>query len=379
MDITHDNVCSSMLSCFYSYIAATINRASYFYFINETGSCKTTVLFWQNVHEVDITHNNVCSSMHLTHLQQVFDRLHKANITWKPSKCRFAAKEVTYLGYVVSKEGIKTDPSKTKVIKTYPIPKNQKQLRQAMGLFNFYRRFVKGFSQIAAPLNALLGKDVPFKWTMECDSAFSSLKNKLIEAPILGYPDMNLPFTLTTDASGSGIGYILSQVHPNRREVVIAYGGRGLRTGEKNYTVTELECLAVLEGIRAYHPYLANKEFKVITDHYTLQWLHKTKKETGRLSRWAIQLQGYSYKVEHRKGKQNTNADALSRRDYPPESENTPADNEVPSGVFAVSRDNYETNECTEIKIQDEYPHLNKQVNQVAAETSEQIRDNIAE
>ena len=170
----------------------------------------------------------------------------------------------------------------------------------------------------------------------------------------------------------------MSQVHPNRREVVIAYGGRGLRTSEK-ITVTELECLAVLEGIRAYNPYLANKEFMVITDHYALQWLHKTKKETGQLSRWAIQLQGYSYKVEHSKGKQTTNADALSRRDYPPESQDTPTDNEVPSGVFAVSRDNYKTDEWTEIRIQDEYAHLNKQVNQVAAETSEQILDYIAE
>ena len=261
---------------------------------------------------------------HLHHLQQVFDRLIGANLTLKPSKCQFAAKEVTYLGYVISKDGIKTDPSKTEVIQTYPTPKTQKQLRQAMGLFNFYRRFVKGFSQIAAPLNSLLSKDMPFQWSEECEIAFQTLKANLTQAPILGYPNMSLPFTLTTDASGSGLGYILSQEQSHKKEVVIAYGGRGLKTGEKNYSA--LECLAVLEGIRAYHPYLSNTQFKVITDHYALLWLHKTKKETGRLSRWAIQLQGYNYKVEHRKGTKNTNADALSRREYPAPLEKKPED-----------------------------------------------------
>ena len=137
---------------------------------------------------------------HLVHLQQVFDRLKKANLTLKPSKSQFAAKELVYLGYVISKDGIRTDPSKTEVIRIYPIPNNQKQLRQAMGLFNFYRRFVKGFSQIAAPLNVLLKKDSEFKWSEQCQKAFTTLKNKLTEAPILAYPNLNLPFTLTTDA-----------------------------------------------------------------------------------------------------------------------------------------------------------------------------------
>ena len=289
--------------------------------------------------------------LHLTHLQQVCDRLMDANITLKPSKCHFAAKEVTYLGYVISKDGIKTDPSKTEVMRSYPTPKSQKQLRQAMGLFNFYRRFVQGFSQIAAPLNTLLGKDAEFKWTRECDEAFNLLKSKLIEAPVLGYPDMTVPFTLTTDASGSGIGYILSQIYPDKRETVIAYGGRGLRSNEKNFTVTELECLAILEGIKAYHPYLATSEFTVITDHHALVWLHKTKKETGRLSRWAIQLQGYNFKVEHRKGKKNTNADALSRRDYPPESDNPKTDDLDHADMFVLNTGNSTENEKSEVSI----------------------------
>ena len=139
--------------------------------------------------------------------------------------------------------------------------------------------------------------------------------------------------------SGTGLGYILSQNHPQKGELVIAYGGRGLGAGEKNFTVTELECLAVLEGIRAYHPYLANKEFTVITDHHALLWLHKTKKETGKLSRWAIQLQGYSYKVQHRKGKKNVNVDALSRREYPPESHNTAAEDMLPhTSIFSATQ-----------------------------------------
>ena len=270
---------------------------------------------------------------HLVHLQQVFDRLCSANLTLKPYKCQFAAKELVYLGNVISKEGIRPDPGNTQVIRTYPNPQNQKQVRQAMRLFNFYLRFVQGFSQIAAPLNSLLQKDAEFIWSDKHDKSFNTLKTTLTEAPILAYPDLNLPFILTTDASGTGLGYILSQKHPDKGEVVVAYGGRGPLAGEKNFIVAELECLAILEGIRMYHPYLANKEFTIITDHRALMWLHSTKRETGRLSRWAIQLQGYNYKVQYRKGKKNANANALSRRDYPPETQKKTPENQrkIPS------------------------------------------------
>ena len=253
---------------------------------------------------------------HLKHLFEVFQRLKQANLTLKPSKCHFALKEIIYLGYVITKDGIKADPSKTEVIKNFPIPKTQKQLRSAMGLFNFYRRFVQGFSQIAAPLNALLRKDVKFEWSTRCDKAFQQLKNNLVQAALLAYPDMSQRFHLTTDASQDGLGYILGQKHPDHGEVVIAYGGRGLHTAERNYSITELECLAVIKGIKAYHPYLANAEFDIYTDHSALKWLSQVKHSTGRLVRWSLALQSYQHKIHHKPGRVNSAADALSRHPY---------------------------------------------------------------
>ena len=136
-----------------------------------------------------------------------------------------------------------------------------------MGLFNFYRRFVKGFAQIAAPLNKLLKKDVLFKWISACEEAFQMLKNSLVKAPILAYPDMSRRFSLTTDASQDGLGYILGQKDPELGEVVIAYGGRGLRTAEKNYYISEIECLAVIEGIK-------DKIFKITVQQHRSVILH---------------------------------------------------------------------------------------------------------
>ena len=143
----------------------------------------------------------------------------------------------------------------------------------------------------------------------------------MVNAPILAYPDTNKEFILTTDASGQALGYILSQKDNEENERVIAYGGRALRKSERNYPITELEGLAIVEGIKAYHPYIANSHFTIVTDHMALKYLMNVKADTGRIARWALALQGYDYTVIHRKGVANTNADALSRREYDPEKE----------------------------------------------------------
>ena len=126
---------------------------------------------------------------------------------------------------------------------------------------------------------------------------------------------------MTTDASGQVVGYILSQKDQAERERVIAYGRRALRKSERNYPVTELESLTIIEGIKAYHPYLANSHFTVVTDHIALRYLKNVKADTGRIARWALALQGYDFTVIHRKGVVNKNADALSRREYDTEAD----------------------------------------------------------
>ncbi|CAC5379676.1 Retrovirus-related Pol polyprotein from transposon 297 [Mytilus coruscus] len=186
---------------------------------------------------------------HLSHLEQVFTRLRDANLTLKPSKCVFAAKDVKYLGHIISKEGIKVDPEKTKAISTFPVPTRKKQVRSFLGMCNYYRRFVDSYSKIVTPLNGLLKKERErsFKWNKECQVAFDNLKQALLTPPVLAYPDMNKPFMVTCDASNSAIGFVLGQLDSQRKERVIAFGCKSLSKTEQVWSTTEKECR------RSYH------------------------------------------------------------------------------------------------------------------------------
>ena len=146
---------------------------------------------------------------HLVHLEEVFRRLRQANVKLNPKKCSFVKQKVEYLGHVVTPEGVSPNPDKVRVVQEFPTPTNLKKLRNLLGLANYYRRFVKGFSHIANPLNALTKKGVSFNWTEECAVAFDKLKRALVSAPILAYPNFKEPFLLFVDASSTGIGFTL--------------------------------------------------------------------------------------------------------------------------------------------------------------------------
>ena len=253
---------------------------------------------------------------HLNHLDQVFEKLREANLTLKPSKCKFATDRVLYLGHYLSQQGIEVNDRKIEAVKSYPKPTTLKKLRGFLGLCSYYRRFIKDFAKIASPLYKLLKKDAKFEWTANQEDAFLKLKDLLTTTPVLNYPDFSKPFKLTSDASGEGIGYYISQVNDAGEEHPITYGGRALRDREKRYSATDLECLALVEGIRNNHVYLAHKKFVAITDHNALQYLKNVKVTSGRLYRWALELQNYDFEVKHKPGAQNKVADALSRRSY---------------------------------------------------------------
>ena len=148
---------------------------------------------------------------HLTHLQLIFDRLNKAGLKLNLRKCQFAAREVKYLGHILSPQGVKPNPEKTAIVDTFPAPRNVKEVRSFLGLTNYYRRFILDYAKLAAPMYGLLRKDIKFEWTAECQTAFDTLKNKLVNPPIIGYPNMKGHFYLTTDACKTGIGYVLTQ------------------------------------------------------------------------------------------------------------------------------------------------------------------------
>lgn len=258
---------------------------------------------------------------HLQDLEAVFQRLLEMGLKLQPKKCRFLQKEVTYLGHVVSQRGVATDPAKTAVVEQWEVPGTVHQLRSFLGFVGYYRRFVKDFSKIAAPLNRLLqgskamSKNTPVVWSPECEQAFLKLKHALVSAPILAYADFSLPFRLYTDASLDGLGAVLSQVQDDR-ERVIAYASRSLHPTERNdqnYSSFKLELLALKWAItEKFKDYLWGAAVEVFTDNNALVHLH-----TARLGaveqRWVSQLANYNYTLRYRPGSANRNADILSR------------------------------------------------------------------
>ena len=231
---------------------------------------------------------------HLQHLELVFKRLRKAGVRLKPSKCHFVQSKVEYLGHVVSAEGLSPNPNKIKAVQEFPVPTNTTGVKAFLGLCNYYRRFIRGFAQMASPLNKLTSKNVHFQWTDDCQTAFDALKAALISAPILAYPDFTQPFHLYVDASQTGIGLTLGQVIEGK-EHVTAYAGRDFNAAERNYSATEREALAVIDGIKRFQAYLYGRKFYIHTDHSALKWLMSIQDPTGRIARWSLLIQQFDF------------------------------------------------------------------------------------
>ena len=249
---------------------------------------------------------------HVNRLREVFTRLREANLKLGGNKCTLARKSVVFLGHVVSAEGLQPDPRLVESIRKMPVPESVTQVRAFLGLVGYYRRFIKSFSDIASPLNALLEKGKIFNWTQECQEAYENLREKLMSDSLVTYPDFSLPFRLYTDASNKGLGAVLAQKQEGR-EKVICYASRTLNKSEQNYSATKKECLAIVWGIRIFRKYLIANRFQVFTDHYSLQWLKSMKSESALLHRWAAQLEDYDFEVVHRPGKNQGHVDGLSR------------------------------------------------------------------
>ena len=250
---------------------------------------------------------------HLEDLREVLDRLLQANMKIKPTKCEFAKRQVKFLGHQVSAEGIQPDPSNIEKVKNFPLPRTAKEIQQFLGLASYYRRFIKNFAHIAAPLHELVRKEIDFEWTPGRTEAFNILKERLINPPILRYPDFENDFLLMTDASGFAIGAVLGQKDDKGTEGVIAFASRSLKTHEKNYSTIEREALAIVFATKQFRHYIWMRKVILLTDQRPLVWLMKHKDSSSRLIRWALQLQEYNIEIHYRAGKANGNADCLSR------------------------------------------------------------------
>ena len=183
---------------------------------------------------------------HLENLRKVFERFRQANLKLKPEKCFLVSSEVLYLGYVVSREGISaTYVQKVEAARSFPRPTNLTSLRSFLGLVSYYRQFIPNFSTVASPFYALTRKDADFFWGQSEQVAFDYLKQILIDAPILAFPNFDQEFILETYASGVGSGAILAQKQPDGTVQPIAYGSRTLQQHKKKYGATEMEALGL--------------------------------------------------------------------------------------------------------------------------------------
>lgn len=191
-------------------------------------------------------------------------------------------KQVKYLGYIVGDGCVKTDPDKVRAIVEYVVPKNVQQIRRFLGMCGWYRRFIANFSDISSPISNLLKKSDRFVWTDEAQDAFCKLKQCLISALVLANPDFSKPFVLQCDASQSGVACVLYQIGEDNEEHPIAYMSQKLNTGQRNYSVTELECFAAVLGVKKFRAYVEGVPFKIVTDHASLNWLMSQKDLNGR-------------------------------------------------------------------------------------------------
>ena len=251
---------------------------------------------------------------HLDRLREVLIRLKNAGLKLSTAKCFLFRLFVKFLGHIVSKDGVACDPDKVSAIKKWPVPANVSELRSFLGLCSYYRRFCPSFATLAAPLYRLTEARTDYTWDQQCTTAFEGLKSHLCSPPILAYPLDDGEFLLDTDASLVGLGAVLSQIQ-NEEERVIAYYSRSLTKPERNYCVTRLELLAVVNAVKHFHHYLYGRKFVVRTDHASLKWLMNFKEPEGQLARFLEVLSMYyPFEVEHRQGTYHGNADGLSRR-----------------------------------------------------------------
>ncbi|KAM0841708.1 hypothetical protein ACQ4PT_058840 [Festuca glaucescens] len=246
---------------------------------------------------------------HLNHLRAVFNALRDARLYGNLEKCTFCTNRVAFLGYVVTAQGIEVDPAKIEAIESWPQPKTVTQVRSFLGLAGFYRRFVKDFGSIAAPLNELTKKDVPFVWGDTQQEAFMILKDKLTHAPLLQLLDFNKTFELECDASGIGLGGVLLQ-----EGKPVAYFSEKLSGPSLNYSTYDKELYALVRTLETWQHYLWPKEFVIHSDHESLKHIRSQAKLNRRHAKWVEFIESFPYVIKHKKGKDNVIADALSRR-----------------------------------------------------------------
>ena len=256
----------------------------------------------------------------ITRLGAIFQKLREVGLKLQPSKCELFKTSLLYLGHIVSKDGIRTDPKKVEAVLQWPVQVTVTDVRCFLGLTNYYRRFLKGYAKITRPLtNLISGENVDKKkalvvWTPKCQQAFEQLKKLCTDALVLAYPDFTKPFKLHIDACDRSLWAILYQDQPDGKEKPISFASRSLNKAESNYPVHKLEFLALKWAItKRFHEYLYRNDFTVYTNNNPLTYILTTAKLDATSHRWVAALVAYNFTLNYRPGKANIDADPLSR------------------------------------------------------------------
>ena len=260
----------------------------------------------------------ICSNTleeHLIKLGKVLSKLREVNLKLKLNKCEFLKRKIKYLGHHISESGISMIPDKISTIQGYPVPKSIKQIQQFLGMVGYYRKYIFRFASKAAPLTELLKKDAEFIWEQRQQDAFDKLKLALMSPPILKFPDFSKRFFVATDASMIGIGGCLLQIHENKFHP-LAFYSRKLRTtspNETQYSVIDLESLAVVDSLKSFRFLIYGYDVTVLTDHKPLVDVINNPMLNQKRIRWYLNIQDFNASIRYVKGKLNIIADALSR------------------------------------------------------------------
>jgi Reverse transcriptase (RNA-dependent DNA polymerase). len=269
---------------------------------------------------------------HLKDVDLVLSRLNAANFSIKAKKCHFAVQRVEYLGHIITPQGIEPQPQKVSSILQIASPKTPKQLRQFIGMVNYYRDHIPCRSHLLAPLTAQTKHKKHLDWTPECEKSFQAIKSKLAQDCMLSYPDPNFPFVIEPDSSDYQLGAIILQnikdklsikdiitLFTSKPDVLppnfkpIAYFSRKLSSAQRNYTTLEKELLSFVETLLEYRSILLGCPIIIFTDHRNLTFNGPTTTQSQRALRWRLVIEEYNVTIVHRAGASNFAADALSR------------------------------------------------------------------
>ena len=246
---------------------------------------------------------------HMKSLREVFDRFREAGITLKPSKCRIAFEEVDFLGFVLSRDGIKPQKDLTNAIRDFTRPNNVKELKRFLGIVGFYRQFIPEFAKTSKPLTKLTSSNVKFEWDEPAENAFKQLKEKLMMEPVLKFPNFNKSFIVEADASDFAVGGLSQEQDGGSAHPIAYYSNKG----KQKWSTHSKEAYALVLATRQWYTYLMGKPFLLRSDHNPLVYLRRQKDPWEKFARWIAELEEFEYQIEYVPGKLNDKADALSR------------------------------------------------------------------